>query len=230
MSALTRLVSTSYVSLSRLRTSNEHSYPDEPPLKRARLDEDPDSRWLEGLRFNLWNKKDLEKEIFREVVVTKAHYVELERRLGEQYPDRDLPGYDGSVHDVRTIKHDVLDLDISALPQYPDDNVDQVDHSLEEGKEDVSDTNSLFPFTLKFLDLSTLDLKHMPQRLPYPLYIRNEYDDISNLIEDPSRPPTKYRSVILSGQPGTGEILQLRPYLTGSNQLADIKARPRICT
>jgi hypothetical protein len=204
--------------------------PDGSPLKRRRLDEDPDSRWLEELHLNLWNKKYREEQIFRKVVVTKAHYDELEKRLKAQHPDRDLPGYDGEQHDVQSIKLGVLRSYIPQVTQHPNNNVDQVDHGLEPGSEDVSDTDSLFPFTLDFLDLSTLDLKHMPQRLPDPLYIRNEYDDISNMIEDPSRPPTKYRSVILSGQPGTGEILQLRPYLTGSNQLVDIKARPRICT
>jgi hypothetical protein len=141
-----------------------------------------------------------------------------------------LPGYDGAQHDVRSIKLDVLRSDPSALPQQPDNNEDQVHHGLEEESEGVSDTNSLFPFTLKFLDLSIFDLKHMPQRLPYPLYVRNDYDDISKRIGDPSPTVNKHGSVIVSGQPGTGEVLQLPPYLTGSNQLADIKARPRICT
>jgi hypothetical protein len=191
------------------------------------LDEDKldnDSFWLEELRSNLWNKKDLKKQLFREVVVTKAHYDELENRLKAQHPDRDLPGYDGGQHDVRSIKLDVLRLDFPALPQHPDNNEDQVDDDLEAGNEDVSDVNSLFPFTLNFLDLSTLKLKDMPQRLPYPLYVRKEYEAISALIEDWTG------SVLVSGQPGTGEVLQLPPYLTGSNQLADIKARPRICT
>jgi hypothetical protein len=162
------------------------------------------------------------------VVVTKAHYDELQRRLKAQHPDRDLPGYDGAAHDVRSIKLGVLRFDSSALPQPPNNNEDQVDRGLEEGNEGVSDTNSLFPFSLNLLDLSTLDLKHMPQRLPYPLYVRNEYDDISKLIEGDY--VNKHRSALISGQPGTGEVLQLPPYLTGSNQFADIKARPRICT
>ena len=188
------------------------------------MDEDHDSFWLEELRSKLWNKKDLEEQLFREVVVTKAHYDVLENRLKAKHPDRDLPGYDGARHDVRSIKLDVLRLDFPASPQHPDDNEDQVDDDLEAGNEDVSDTNSLFPFTLNFLDLSTLGPKDMPQRLPYPLYVREEYEDLSVLIKDWTG------SVLVSGQPGTGGVLQLPPYLTGSNQLADIKARPRICT
>ena len=95
---------------------------------------------------------------------------------------------------------------------------------LEASNEDVSDINSFFPFTLRFLDLSTLDLKAVPRRLPLPLFLRKEYDDISELIEK----TPKESSVIISGQPGTGEVLV--SCLTGSNLLADIKARPRIST
>ena len=191
------------------------------------MDEGPDFYWLEELCAKLWNRKDLEKQLFREVVVTKAHYDELENRLKAQHPDRDLPDYDGARHDVRSIKLDILRMDFPASPQHPDNNEDQVDDSadgLEAGNEDVFDTNSLFPFTLNFLDLSTLDLKDMPKRLPYPLYVRKEYEAISVLIKKWAS------SVLVSGQPGTGEVLQLSPYLTASNQLADIKARPRICT
>jgi len=73
---------------------------------------------------------------------------------------------------------------------------------LEERNEDVSDINLLFPFTLRFLDLSILDLKKaLPDRLPSPLFFRQEYDDITALIKK----EPKIVSVIVSGQPGTGE-------------------------
>ena len=165
--------------------------------------------------------------------VTKAHYDELEKRLKEQHPVRDLPEYNAAQHDVRSIKLDVLGLVFPAIassPRHPDNNEDQVDDGghLAPRNEDGSEINSLFPFTLSFLDLSTLELKYAPSRLPSPLFLRREYDHISALIEQ--RPRSRDGSVIVSGQPGTGGVLQLPPYLTGSNQLADIKARPRICT
>ena len=62
----------------------------------------------------------------------------------------------------------------------------------------------IFPFTLRFLDLSGLSLKKVPKRLPSPLFLRQEYDDITALIEN--GPQTK-DSVVVSGQPGTGEVL-----------------------
>jgi hypothetical protein len=64
----------------------------------------------------------------------------------------------------------------------------------------------LFPSTLGFLDLSTLELKEtMLTRLPLPLLLHQEYDDISELIK---KGPQNYgSSVILSGQPGMGEFL-----------------------
>ena len=190
------------------------------------MDDDPNSPWLDELRSKLWNRKELEPALFRTVKVTKAHYDELERRLKEKHPDRYLPGYDGARHDVRSIKFDVLGL---VFPDNNEDHVDDGDH-LAASNEDGSETNSLFPFTLRFLDLSTLCLEVVPERLPSPLCIRGEYDFISALIGE--GPQSKHGSVVVSGQPGTGEVLhwQLPPYLTASNQLADVKARPHICT
>jgi len=71
--------------------------------------------------------------------------------------------------------------------------------------------------------LSTLRLHNAPGRLLIHFSFFREYDHISALIEN--RPRSKDGSVIVSGQPGTGEVLQLPPYLTGSNQLADIKGK-----
>ena len=144
------------------------------------------------------------------MVVTKAHYDELEKRLREQHPDRYLPEYDGAQHDVLSIKLDVLRLVFPAnafSPRHPDNNEDQVDDGdhLAARNEDGSEISSLFPFALNFLDLSTLCLKDAPDRLPYPLFLREEYDHLSALIE--KRPRSRNGSVIVSGQPGTGEVL-----------------------
>jgi len=69
---------------------------------------------------------------------------------------------------------------------------------------EASDGNGskIFPFTLRFLDLSTLNLKNVPERLPPLLLLRQEYDDITALIG-----PHTEDSVVVSGQPGTGEVL-----------------------
>ena len=139
--------------------------------------------------------------------VTQAHYTELQRRLNEQHPDRDLPEYDGR-HNVQGVKLDLLRSIPPLSPQHPDNNEDQVGHGEdpEASNEDELNINSHFPFTLSFLDLSTLDLKkEVPDVLPLPLLLRQEYDDISALIK--KEPQSKYGSVVVSGQPGTGESL-----------------------
>ena len=135
--------------------------------------------------------------------VTKAHYAELQKRLKEQNPDRDLPEYDGGRHDVQSIK---LDLLRSITPDNNEDRVDDDDDSEARKEEDGFEINSFFPFTLTFLDLSTLGLKEeVSKRLPLPLFLREEYDYISTLIR--KRPQGDQGSVIVSGQPGTGEVL-----------------------
>jgi len=187
------------------------------PLERWHLVDYP---WLEEVRSKVWKKKQLERDLFREVKVTQAHYTELQERLNEQHPDRDSPEYDGRKHDVRNVKLDVLRLipGKGFSPRHPD-NEDRDDDDPEASNndapemdvggpgasnEDGCEINSLFPFTLRFLDLTTLGLKNTPKRLPSPLFLRQEYDDISALIEAERRIKDP---VVVSGQPGTGKIL-----------------------
>ena len=136
--------------------------------------------------------------------VTRAHFTKLQERLDVQLPDRNEPGYDGKDHDVRSVKLDVL-----ITPQHPD-NIDPEASNAEmdvDGPEasdkDRYGINSPFPFTLKFLDLTSLDLKGVVSRMPSPLFIRQEYDDLTALIEH----ELQNDSVVISGQPGMGEVL-----------------------
>jgi len=51
--------------------------------------------------------------------------------------------------------------------------------------EDDPEIKLLLPSILSFLDLSSLELKEIvPNRLPLPLLLRQEYEDISKLIEN----------------------------------------------
>src|SRR5712672_1562270 len=76
----------------------------------------------------------------------------------------------------------------------------------EDEDEDVRELQSLFPPSLRFLDLSSLGLKQeLPHRFPSPLYLRQEYKVLSELIE--KQPQNGGSSVIVSDQPGTGEFL-----------------------
>ena len=200
-----QLVSTP-VTLPRLRTSDEHSYQapqDGSPLNVPHL---PDYPWLEEVRSKIWKKKEeLEQYLFREVEVTQAHFTQLEERLNGQIPDRHEPEYDGKENDVRSVKLDVL-----ISPRYLDNNELEVNDEdafeMDVDSPEASDEDGpLFPFTLKFLDLTTLGLKNMPPCMPSPLFVRREYDTISTMIEHV--PQYKNYTVVVSGQPGTGEVL-----------------------
>ena len=176
---------------------------------------DANSFWLEEVRSKVWKRKDLEPVLFRTVKVTRHHYTELQKRLEGQHPDRDSPGYDGREHNVQDIKLDFLRSITpfaSGHPEIPDNNRDPSPGRVGDGDTDDAEAtnqegsyiNSLFPSTLSFLDLSPLDLKaKVPTRLPLPLFLRQEYDHISALIEAEPR----IGHVIISGQPGTGEVL-----------------------
>ena len=161
-----------------------------------------DYLWLEEFHPKIWGRKELEGELFREVKVTHAHYTELQARLNQQYPDRNLPEYDGSTHDVRSVKLDVLRM--MSLPNN-NEGASQMDvDNPEASNVDDSGTNWLFPSTLRFLDLTILRLENVPPRLPFPLFLRQEYHEISRLIWNK---PENKDSVVVSGQPGTGEVL-----------------------
>ena len=222
---------------------------DEYPFKRRRLANVANLSWLKEVHSKIWNKKELEPDLFRKVEVTKMHYIELRNRLKVQHSDRDFSEYDGRKHTVRDVKLDVLRLVFPAnSPLHPDNNEDRVDDDYppeasdddapetsdddapeasdddapetsdddapeasdddapETSDDDGSEINTIFPSTLRFLDLSTLGLKEcITHRLPLPLFIRQEYDHISTLIKN--EPRNRYGSMIVSGQPGTGEVL-----------------------
>ena len=147
-----------------------------------------------------------------------------------------MPGYDGSKFGVQRVKLDILQFFTPAetlSPRLPDNNHDRGDEDVrdrgdddhddedvrdrgdDEGEdededadedEDVREIQSLFPSSLRFLDLSTLGLKQkLTPRFPLPLYIRQEYEVISELIN--KQPQNSAGSVMVSGQPGTGESL-----------------------
>ena len=166
-----------------------------------------DLPWLEEVHSKIWNRKDLKPQLFQEVKVTRGDYAALQECLKELHPDRDSQDYNGA--DVRRVKLEFLRSLTPAKglpPQHPNDNDNDNRVDDDDDSEDDPVIKKLFPSTLKFLDLSTLGLKEtMPTRLPLPLLLRQEYYDISELIK---KWPQDYRSsVILSGQPGTGEFL-----------------------
>jgi len=207
-----------------------------PPVlgKRSRAADDSkltDLPWLKEFHAKIWDRKRLKPQLFRKVEVTQAHYAALQKNLKKLYSDRDSPDYDSHCNDVLSVKLNLLRSLPPADPllkQHPDDNDDDDDDDSEGSNEDDPEIKSLFPSILSFLDLSTLRLKdHIPSRLPLPLLLRQEYDDISKLIKE--RPQNSGGSVIVSGQPGTGEFLFSLSHRVLTS-LVGTKARPRIST
>ena len=168
-----------------------------------------DLSWLQELHHKIWNRKDLEPELFREVTVTRTHYDELQNLLEDLHKDRDSPGYDGRRWNVRDVKLNFL-RSIQRQAPHPDGNDNQLDVGDDDdsgaSNEDGAALRSLFPFLLKYLDLSSLELKeNLPDRCPLPVLIRQEYKEITELIK--RKPQNSGGSVIVSGQPGLGEFL-----------------------
>lgn len=166
--------------------------------------------WLYEVHSKIWGRQDLQSKIFRKVEVTAAHYDALQKRLREQHPDRNLPNYNASRNKVLSIKLEILNQTIPASVQRAHSCNEQIlvqnDEDLEEsdGNDDTEFT-SFLPATFKFLDLSSLELQDVPTRLPLPLFIREEYSLISQLLQE--LPESSNGSAIVSGQPGTGEVL-----------------------
>jgi len=161
--------------------------------------------WLEELRSKTWNREDLRQQLFREREVTREHYYALQDRLRQKFPDRDSEQYNGYLNKVLSEKLDILQLTNPAealSPWHPEDRKD----------DDDSVIHTLFPYTLKYLDLSILKLQEKSNRFPSPLLLRQEYDHISKLIDN--GPRSGDGSVILSGQPGTGE-----PFVSPSRRI-----------
>ena len=153
------------------------------------------SLWLTDMYERIWNNPAAKSILLREVEVTRAHYHALQNNLNKKYPGRDSETYDGLGHDVLSDK-----LRILAAPVHNNlDRVDDADNS------DDDEINSLFPFTLKYLDLSTLQLENESNRFPPIIFLREDYYHISELIK--KRPLNGLGSVVLSGQHGTGEVL-----------------------
>jgi hypothetical protein len=104
------------------------------------------------------------------------------------HSDRDSPDHNGAKPDVRGVKLDFLRSltpEEALSPRHPDndDRVDD-DYDSEVSNEDDPEIKSLFLFILSFLDLSPLELKKVPDHLSLPLLLRQEYEDISKLIEN----------------------------------------------
>ncbi|KAF8257274.1 hypothetical protein EI94DRAFT_1692741 [Lactarius quietus] len=150
--------------------------------------------WLTELHSKIWNRVDLTQTLTRTVEVTEAHYTALQHRLN-------------GLHDrmaINLVKLNILHSLREAVPSLQDE--------VESDVSEARDNHKLFPSVFKYLDLAPLGLKaEVMSRFPLPLLIREDYEDMTKLID--KEPQNNSGSVIVSGQPGTGEC----PFLFQSN-------------
>ena len=134
----------------------------------------------------------------------------IAKRLENLYPNRNSKDYRND--NVISIKLDVLQSFApppEALIQvaYPGSDDKQIEVEEDEDKEDNygmdNELRAFFPATVTYMDLSSLKLRKPPPRIPVPLLIRQEYSITSDMLN--KLPEGNAGSVVVSGQPGTGE-------------------------
>ena len=165
--------------------------------------------WLQELHKKLWNRKDIYQELFRSVTLTLADYNKLQESMTKLYPNREDNDYlDGVLAAKLAVlqsknNHSVADHGPEHIvPPTHHDHDD--DHTGGDNEVD-EEIRSLFPFSLQYLDLSSLNLQFRPWHLPLPLLVRQEYDFLTRLLDD--LPKGRSGSAIITGQPGIGGTL-----------------------
>ena len=158
--------------------------------------------WLLELHQKLWKQEHLRPSLFRTVDVTRAHYAELQKRLNAAHKTRNSKTYTAT--NVLSIKLDVLHNFVPDAAGEDDPRVGDVD---DVDTEDDSDPDELFEFlpaTIRYLDITPLELQHHP-RITFPLLLRDEYDVMSTVLHDIQVLEGISGSCLVTGQPGAGE-------------------------
>ncbi|KAF8262318.1 hypothetical protein EI94DRAFT_1789026 [Lactarius quietus] len=138
----------------------------------------------EELHSKIWNRVDLTQTLTRTVEVTEAHYTDLQRSLNGLHKRTAID----------LVKLNILHSLREAVPSLQDE--------VESDVSEARDNHKLFPSVFKYLDLAPLGLKaEVTSRFPLPLLIREDYEDMTKLID--KEPQDNSGSVIVSGQPGT---------------------------
>jgi hypothetical protein len=181
--------------------------------------------WLVELHSKLWTCGNLRHKLFRKTNITVEDYHALQQDLSKLYPDRDTANYISN--NVLSTKLQFLqsrESTTSSLSRQPPHSHTELGETDDVGQsEDIdAELSSFLPATVEFLDLTPLQLLHPPPRLPLPLFRRHEYEIISEIITE--RGSGSGGSVLISGQPGTGEIHVLW-YLFKSNRARNSKER-----
>jgi hypothetical protein len=223
------------VSLKRRRSASE-ALVDTAPRKQPHLDTGSEFEWLHELHRCLWNRPELEEEIFCTADLTVAHWVKLQEDLSAKFPKRYNDSY-VAADNVSEIKLTVLRLspasvssDVGSttanlptfLPattsaatadtigdQNADDDCGEDYETPDATHREFSEIECFLPTTIRYLDLSALDLSSKPERCTFPLLIRKEYETMEKIFDGGLK--GRQGSVFLTGQPGIGTRFGL-PY------------------
>jgi len=135
-------------------------------------------KWLFELHNKLWGQEHLRHSLFRTAELTSTHYRELQARLDAKHPNRHSESY-CATEDVWSIKLDIL---LNFTPSSPPPTVDWDDDDIDVDDVDI-ELDEILPSEIRFLDLSSLDLKNS-LGAQFPMLIRKEYDIISALLNE----------------------------------------------
>lgn len=154
--------------------------------------------------------------MFRTTTLTFDDFLRLDDSLNELNTSRRSASYESCRVFETKLQHLLSSIptsgntDETGKDTYEGENSeaeDEIEGSGED-QDDRYDYKSHFPIDVKYLDLHSLSLHNRPQRCPSLIYIREEYEVLSRILEH-KRKEGLIGSAIVSGQPGIGEISSL---------------------
>ena len=186
--------------------------------------------WLAVIHHKLWGEREFFGKIFRTANLTEHHFKELQDLLDKDNPGRTSDLY--VAKDVLARKADFLrekskpleiDFGDGLVPrlvfdatQSPssgvvdNDDVADDDNDAVADDDDGSHTNHLskeakaiFPYTIRYVDLTTLDLKNLS--VPLLMLFRNEWGTMIDIFNKRTHLKGIRGSAIFTGQPGIGK-------------------------
>ena len=186
--------------------------------------------WLAAIHSKLWGKDESFGDIFRTATLTKDDFNELQALLDEQNPQRISDSY--VAEDVLATKSAFLRVKSTPLstdfgnglaPRLVfDASSDAVanDDALADGAMDTdpdrcssdhvdphmahlaNEAKAIFPYTIRYVDLTVLKLKE-DLRVPQLILFRNEWGTMIDIFNKSKK--GRRGSAVFTGQPGIGE-------------------------
>lgn len=175
--------------------------------------------WLSELYALLWDQPKREK-IFRDTTLTFDDFLRLDNGLNKLKTSRGSASYESCKVFEEKLQYLLSPISLSENTDKAEKDNNAVESKSEaeeeiegEDQDDRHDYQYYFPIGVKYLDLHSLSLQNRPQRCPSLIYIREEYEVISRILEH-KRKEGLIGSAIVSGQPGIGETSNILFALT----------------